>query len=187
VKVTLKWSDPASSLGLEVKGGSGQEVKTGVGSVTVTVPWAHRNLTARVIPSEVLSPSVHYTVSAKATTITANADGDGVPDIADVCKHAKGPMASGGCPDTDRDGILDNQDKCPKVAGLGAFGCPNAADDRVVAYVDGKRVDTTYVMTLHGAYTFAGSAAAPEGKHTLKLVWYSGSTAVKSVSRAVTI
>jgi hypothetical protein len=187
VTVTLTWTDPVSELGLQVKGGSGQEVKTGVGSVTVTVPWAHRDLTARVIPSVVGSPSVHYTVTVKTKTLTANADGDGVPDIADLCKHVKGPMNADGCPDTDRDGILDNQDKCPKVAGLGAFGCPNSTDDRVVAYLDGKRVSTTYVMTLHGNYDFAGSATARPGRHLLRLVWLSGTTPVKSITRSVTV
>jgi hypothetical protein len=110
-----------------------------------------------------------------------------VPDIADVCKDVKGPMSSGGCPDTDRDGILDSQDKCPKVAGLGGFGCPNPTDDRVIAFVDGKRVSTTYVMTLHGSYAFTGSAAAKAGRHLLKLVWWSGTTPVKSVSRSITV
>ena len=187
VTVTLTWSDPASSLGLQVKGGSGQVVKTGVGTATVTVPWAHRDLTVRVIPSEILSPSVHYTVTAKATTITANADGDGVPDIADACKHTPGPVNSAGCPDTDRDGILDSQDKCPTVAGLGAFGCPTSSDDTVVAFVDGKRVSTTYVVTLRGEYDFVGSAPATPGQHTLKLVWYSGAQIVTSASRKLTV
>ena len=94
-------------------------------------------------------------------------------------------VASGGCPDSDRDGILDRNDKCPEVAGLGAFGCPSDTDDKVIAYVDGKKVATTYVMTLHGNYAFKGSAPASEGRHTLKLVWYSGSRLVKTVSRRV--
>ncbi|HVT21876.1 MAG TPA: hypothetical protein VHE57_10845 [Mycobacteriales bacterium] len=187
VAVTLKWDDPASALGLQVKGGSGQDVKTTPGSVTVTVPWAHHDLTARVIPSQVLSPAVHYTVTAKVTTLTANADHDGVPDIADACRHDPGPVASGGCPDTDRDGILDRNDKCPKVAGLGAFGCPSPTDDKVVAYLDGKRVGTTYVMTLHGSYRFTGSTKATPGRHEIKLVWYSGSNVVKTLTHAVKV
>jgi hypothetical protein len=187
VAVTLKWDDPASALGLQVKGGSGQEEKSDLGSVTVTVPWAHHDLTALVVPSQVLAPSVAYTVTAKVTTITANKDGDGVPDIADVCKRDPGPIASGGCPDTDHDGILDRNDKCAKVAGLGAFGCPTATDQKVVAFLDGKRVDTTYVMTLHGSYDFTGSAKAKPGKHRLKLVWYSGKTVVKQLTRTVRV
>jgi hypothetical protein len=186
VIVRLTWDDPSSALGLAVPGGSGQKVKSTASSVTVTVPWAHHDLTAQVIPTQILSPSVHYTVAVRTRTLIANADGDGVPDIADACPHTAGPTASGGCPDTDRDGILDRNDRCPKVAGLGAFGCPSATDDKVVAFVDGKRVGSTYVMTLHGSYPFSGSASAVKpGRHTLKLVWYSGARLVKTTSREV--
>ncbi len=185
--VTLAWDDPSSALGLVVKGGSGQVVTTGRGSVTVTVPWAHRDLDVQVIPSQVLSSSVAYTLTAKLTTLTANADGDGVPDVADACKKAKGPVASAGCPDTDRDGILDTKDRCPKVAGLGTDGCATAADEKVVALLDGTRVSSTSVMTRHGSYDVSGSAPASRGTHTLELVWYSGSKVVKKVSRSVTV
>jgi hypothetical protein len=185
--VTLKWDDPSASLGLAVKGGSEQISKSGSQSVTVTVPWAHRDLTVEVIPSMILGASpVTYTVETELTTLTANADGDGVPDIADKCRTAKGPVASAGCPDSDRDGHLDLNDKCPKVAGLAANGCPTASSDKVVALLDGKRVGVTYVMTRHGSYAFSGSAAASPGKHTLTLVWYAGSGIVKSVSRTIT-
>ncbi|HUR14016.1 MAG TPA: hypothetical protein VM097_05945 [Mycobacteriales bacterium] len=186
VAVTLTWDDPASALGLQVKGGSGQVVKSGDSSVTVTVPWAHRALTALVIPSQVMSSEVGYTLTAKVTTVTANKDGDGVPDVADVCRSTRGPVESGGCPDTDRDGVLDTRDACAKVAGLRADGCPTAAAERVVAFLDGKSVGTTYVMTRHGSYDLGGSIAARPGTHTLKLVWYAGSTVVKTVSRSVT-
>jgi hypothetical protein len=110
-----------------------------------------------------------------------------VPDVADACKHKRGPVLSAGCPDTDRDGILDRNDKCPKVAGLGAFGCPSPTDDKVIAYLDGKQVSTTHVMTLHGAYPITGSTAAKQGKHTLKLAWYAGTRLVKTVTRTVTV
>jgi hypothetical protein len=185
VTAKLTWDDPNSALGLAVEGGSGQTVKTTASSVTVTVPWAHHDLTAQVIPTQVMSPSVNYTVTVTTKTLVANADGDGVPDIVDACPHAKGPVASAGCPDTDGDGILDKNDNCPKVAGLGPFGCPTGNDDKVVAFLDGKRVSTTYVMTLHGRYPFRGSAPAARGRHTLKLVWYAGSTVVKTATRTI--
>jgi hypothetical protein len=187
VAVTLAWDDPASALGLQVKGGSGQVVKSGNGSVTVTVPWAHRDLAVQVIPSQVMASEVGYTLTAKVTTLTANADGDGVPDIADACPKKAGPVAGGGCPDTDRDGIRDTKDRCATVAGLGVDGCPTAATEKVVALLDGKRVSSTYVMTRHGRDNVRGSVAAKPGTHTLTLVWYSGSTVVKTVSRSVTV
>ncbi|MCW2680705.1 MAG: Thrombospondin type 3 repeat [Frankiales bacterium] len=186
-EVTLTWDDPSSALGLLVKGGSGQESESGDGSVTVTVPWAHRDLAVQVVPSQVGAPSVDYTLTAKLTSLTANADGDAVPDIADVCKKAAGPASSGGCPDTDRDGVLDTKDTCAKIAGRQASGCPTAADEKVVAFLDGKQVSSTYAMTRHGRYDTSGSVAAKRGTHTLKLVWYSGSTVVKTVSSQVTV
>jgi hypothetical protein len=187
VTVTLKWDDPASSLGLAVNGGSGQEVTSDSGSVTVTVPWAHRDLSVRVIPSQVLAPSVHYTLITKTVTLTANADGDGVPDIADKCTKAAGPVTSAGCPDTDNDGILDKKDTCAKVAGIGTDGCPTARSEKVGAYLDGKQVSSTYVMTRHGSYRVHGSVATSPGTHTLKLVWYAGTTVVKTVSRTLRV
>jgi hypothetical protein len=186
-EVTVKWDDPWSSLGLVVKGGSGQVVKQGNDSVTVTVPWAHRDLAVSVIPSQVGAPSVGYTLTAKLTTLTSDADGDAVPDIADACKSKKGPASSGGCPDTDGDGILDSRDTCAKTAGRRADGCPTGADEKVVAFLDGKEISTTYAMTRHGHYDVSGSAPTQPGKHTLKLVWYDGSAVVKTVSRSVTV
>jgi OmpA-OmpF porin, OOP family len=52
-------------------------------------------------------------------------DGDGIPDNNDLCKEVKGPAQFMGCPDTDGDGIPDNKDNCPEVAGVAANnGCP---------------------------------------------------------------
>jgi hypothetical protein len=141
----------------------------------------------QVIPSQVGAPSVSYTLTAKLTTLTANADGDAVPDVADVCKAKKGPASSGGCPDTDGDGVLDARDRCVKAAGRTATGCPTAADEKLVAFLDGKQVSTTHAMTRHGSYATNGSVAATRGVHTLKLVWYSGAKVVKTVSRQVTV
>lgn len=186
-EVTLTWDDPSSYLGLEVKGGSGQEVAAGNGSVTVTVPWAPRDLAVRVIPSQIGSESVSYTLTATLTSLTANADGDGVPDVADVCKSTRGPVTSGGCPDTDRDGILDIKDRCATTAARTATGCPTAADERLVVLLDGKQVSSRTAMTRHGSYGVAGSVKAARGTHTLTLVWYSGSKVVKKVERTVQV
>ena len=49
-----------------------------------------------MVPSQVGSESVGYTVTAVLTSLTANADGDAVPDVADVCRTKKGPASSGG-------------------------------------------------------------------------------------------
>ena len=55
-------------------------------------------------------------------------DGDGVPDIYDLCPDVPGPPENHGCPlpkDTDGDGVPDDIDRCPTVPGPREnFGCP---------------------------------------------------------------
>ncbi len=55
-------------------------------------------------------------------------DGDGVPDIYDLCPDVPGPIENHGCPwpkDTDGDGVPDDIDRCPTVPGPKEnFGCP---------------------------------------------------------------
>jgi hypothetical protein len=44
-------------------------------------------------------------------------DKDGIADKDDKCPTVAGPKENAGCPwpDTDGDGVLDKDDKCPKV------------------------------------------------------------------------
>ena len=55
-------------------------------------------------------------------------DGDGIPDIEDLCPDVAGPKERRGCPvftDRDGDGISDDIDRCPDVPGPKEnFGCP---------------------------------------------------------------
>jgi OmpA-OmpF porin, OOP family len=52
-------------------------------------------------------------------------DGDGVIDADDKCPDVKGLASLLGCPDKDGDAIADADDKCPDVAGLSKYnGCP---------------------------------------------------------------
>ncbi|MBS9774106.1 MAG: OmpA family protein [Tenacibaculum sp.] len=52
-------------------------------------------------------------------------DKDGIFDNEDECPKVPGLVAFKGCPDTDEDGIPDNDDKCPKVKGVKENnGCP---------------------------------------------------------------
>jgi len=55
-------------------------------------------------------------------------DGDGVPDIDDLCPEVPGPASNHGCPvfsDKDGDGVPDDIDRCPDVPGPPEnFGCP---------------------------------------------------------------
>jgi hypothetical protein len=202
VLATLTWEGDAF-LGLHVGGGSSQKViqsaDDGGNTVKVLVPWARRNLTVTVDPEEVIDPT-DYTLTIERTTVVSDKDHDAVPDVADNCPTAKGPSAGGGCPDTDADGIFDVNDGCPREAGIGADGCPTPQGEKVVAFLDGKRVDTASIVTRHGAYAFQlqgkikkahkgkhhGHAKGKSGKgkkHKLVIKWYDGTQLVQTVTR----
>lgn len=52
-------------------------------------------------------------------------DKDGVADNADRCPTLAGSSFTEGCPDRDDDGIADQNDKCPELAGTKKYqGCP---------------------------------------------------------------
>lgn len=64
--------------------------------------------------------------------LPVDTDGDGIPDEFDECPEVAGLAELNGCPDTDGDGIADHLDECPEVAGLAAFnGCPDTDGDGI--------------------------------------------------------
>ena len=172
VTATLTWDNPSSTLALLVNGGSGQRIVTGSGKVTVTVPWARRDLSITVDPQEITGP-VTYTLTATTRTVVADTDHDGVPNVADVCVTAAGPSAGGGCPDTDGDGTFDKTDRCPRAASISKNGCPTKDDERVVLFVDGTRVAATTITTKHGSdsYILSTPAGLGRGAHQVTVEW----------------
>lgn len=61
-----------------------------------------------------------------------DSDGDGVADQQDACPTVAGLAKFKGCPDKDNDGIQDAEDKCPTVAGIAKFnGCPDSDNDGI--------------------------------------------------------
>lgn len=57
-------------------------------------------------------------------------DGDGVQDDKDQCPLVAGDLA--GCPDADQDGVADIKDSCPTLAGAkGLNGCPDTDGDGI--------------------------------------------------------
>ena len=58
-------------------------------------------------------------------------DGDGFIDPQDKCPTIPG-VAPDGCPppDTDKDGFIDSQDKCPTEPGIAPDGCPDRDPDK---------------------------------------------------------
>jgi OmpA-OmpF porin, OOP family len=64
--------------------------------------------------------------------VVLDRDNDGVPDNADACPDVAGIASLQGCPDKDGDGIADKDDACPDVKGLAAFnGCPDTDGDGI--------------------------------------------------------
>ncbi len=68
----------------------------------------------------------------KEVEVPLDTDKDGIIDIDDKCSTVPGLKEFNGCPDTDADGIQDSEDKCPSVAGLKEFnGCPDTDADGI--------------------------------------------------------
>jgi OmpA-OmpF porin, OOP family len=66
-----------------------------------------------------------------------DSDDDGVSDEEDACPTIAGSTTLGGCPDTDGDGIADKDDTCPNEAGEQRMnGCPDRDGDGVADNAD---------------------------------------------------
>ncbi|HEY1038640.1 MAG TPA: OmpA family protein [Bacteroidia bacterium] len=76
----------------------------------------------------------YYYVSAITVTEAPkpDRDKDGIPDESDKCPDVAGIEKFIGCPDSDNDGIVDSEDTCPTVAGTKAMnGCPDSDGDGI--------------------------------------------------------
>lgn len=61
-----------------------------------------------------------------------DSDGDGLEDDIDLCPQVAGKKELKGCPDLDEDGIPDYRDDCPGTFGLAVFkGCPDTDGDGI--------------------------------------------------------
>ena len=70
---------------------------------------------------------------APVAALVKDTDRDGIPDEQDKCPNEAGPKENGGCPDkdSDGDGIVDRKDKCPDKAGPPEReGCPEEDADK---------------------------------------------------------
>ncbi|MCC6725500.1 MAG: OmpA family protein [Saprospiraceae bacterium] len=66
-----------------------------------------------------------------------DSDNDGVADEEDSCPTIAGAVALSGCPDTDGDGIADKDDTCPNEVGEQRMnGCPDRDGDGVADNAD---------------------------------------------------
>ena len=81
-------------------------------------------------------------------------DGDGILDPDDKCPTVPGIAKYQGCPipDTDKDGINDEEDKCPTVPGLARYqGCPIPDTDK-----DGINDEEDKCPTVAGVARYEG-------------------------------
>lgn len=79
-------------------------------------------------------------------------DSDGVLDDADKCPDVAGLASLQGCPDKDGDGIADADDKCPDVAGVARYqGCPIPDTDK-----DGINDEEDKCPTVFGVARYQG-------------------------------
>jgi outer membrane protein OmpA-like peptidoglycan-associated protein len=89
-----------------------------------------------------------------APVAAVDTDKDGINDDQDKCPTIAGLAKYNGCPvpDTDKDGINDEQDKCPTVAGIAKYsGCPIPDTDN-----DGINDEQDKCPTVAGSVNFAG-------------------------------
>jgi outer membrane protein OmpA-like peptidoglycan-associated protein len=86
--------------------------------------------------------------------VIPDTDGDGIFDNVDKCPTVAGLAKYGGCPipDTDKDGINDEQDKCPTTPGLAKYnGCPIPDTDN-----DGVNDEQDKCPTVAGLAKYQG-------------------------------
>lgn len=106
----------------------------------------------------------------------ADTDGDGVTDDMDKCPTVAGLAKYNGCPvpDSDKDGINDEQDKCPTVAGLAKYnGCPIPDSD-----ADGINDEEDHCPNVAGtAANFGCPDIAPDLKEAAKSIYFISNTA----------
>ncbi len=82
-----------------------------------------------------LGLGVHFIIGdgEPAPPPIVDSDNDGVPDDQDLCPTVAGLPGLNGCPDSDGDGVTDGDDKCPETAGLAEFGgCPDTDSDGII-------------------------------------------------------
>lgn len=92
--------------------------------------------------SEAGNPHTNDWLPAAAVTFTfrlmpKDTDRDGIADEKDACPRVKGAWAAMGCPDGDLDGVEDLEDLCPDTPGSPKLnGCPDRDADGVADRAD---------------------------------------------------
>lgn len=100
----------------------------------------------------VIGASVGFGLYKKSSPKPKDKDNDGVTDEQDACPTIAGSAATNGCPDRDNDGVADNVDKCADLAGLAKYnGCPVPDADK-----DGVNDEDDKCPTQAGSQKYNG-------------------------------
>jgi hypothetical protein len=165
VELVLAWPD-SSDLDLYVTGAAQGSAATVGQPERLVLEDVQGTLDIQVDPYLVLGvPSTTYTL--QATLVPAGSTGGGTPV------------------DTDGDGVADDADACPAVAGVGSSGCPMPSDETVTVYVDGAAAASEDVESSHGPDSFALDVTVPAGAHELRTVWTQDGEVLATDTRTV--
>ena len=114
-------------------------------------------------------------------------DGDGIADNKDNCPTVAGLKALNGCPDADGDGVTDADDKCPNEAGPAANkGCPwPDADGDGVLDKDDKCPDVKGTVANNGCPEVSEEVQKTLNEYAKTILFDSGKSSIKAQSQAV--
>ena len=185
VELSLDWSDPVSDLDLTAQPGAGDPVYSSGGKPdTIVLPRVQGPIDLEVNPTLVGPAGTTYTLRAKVTPIGKDTDRDGLTDPGDACPRLPGPLPSG-CPDSDHDGVPNGRDRCKQLPAGTATGCPGPASEWIKVLVDGKVVEKVRLDRELGVGRFQLRVPVPPGVHRVRTVWLDRSGVLASVVRRV--
>jgi len=131
------WLDPSLGVG----GGYTWVDEVGFGTLNATASlrfWVAENLainfqsTFKHAMEDFGITHFQHSVGASFKFGGKDTDGDGLYDNEDACPEVAGLPQFNGCPDSDGDGVEDRNDACVDVAGLAQFnGCPDTDGDGI--------------------------------------------------------
>ena len=131
------WLDPSLGVG----GGYTWVDEVGFGTLNATASvrfWIAENLainfqsTFKHAMEDFGITHFQHSVGASFKFGGKDTDGDGLYDNEDACPEVAGLPQFDGCPDSDGDGVEDRNDACVDVAGLAQFnGCPDTDGDGI--------------------------------------------------------
>jgi len=126
----------------------------------------------------------YYYVDAVSLTIhpEPDTDGDGVIDKEDKCPQTPGLANLGGCPDADGDGVTDAMDACPQLAGpADKQGCPDSDGDGISDNLD-KCPKVPGVASMRGCPEVSEKTKKLFEKALTGIQFETGKSTIKKVS-----